>query len=243
MTQTGGIVGKLDGKVALVSGSTRGIGLGIATRFASEGARVVINGRSEDRVRAVAATIPGSYPAPADVTDATAVNAMVETVVRDLGDIGILVNNAGVSYRAAVTRITDDDWSRVLATNLTGVMYLCRAVVGGMKRNGGGNILNLTSGASYGMVGFSAYGASKGGLESFTLALSKELARFGIRANLLSPSALTDMTQELPDEILAARKDSFATVEAVAETALFLVSDEARYTTGERVRVTGEPPL
>jgi 3-oxoacyl-[acyl-carrier protein] reductase len=234
---------RLAGHVALISGSTRGIGLGLATKFAAEGARVVINGRDESTVRAVADTIPGAYAVAADISDSAAVDAMVAAAAKDVGDISILVNNAGVSSRRAITRVTDEEWARVLAVNLTGAMYLSRAVVGGMKRRGGGAILNMTSSAgTYGMVGFSAYAAAKGGLESLTLCLSKELARFNIRANALSPSVLTDMLRELPDELLDQLKDSAAPVEAVAETALFLVSDAARYTTGELVRVTGKPP-
>jgi len=144
------------------------------------------------------------------------------------------VNNAAISRRSAVTRVTAEEWDEVIRVNLTGPMYLTRAVVPVMKRHGGGVILNVISGAgTHGTTGFSSYAASKGGVVGLTMTWAQELVRFGIRVNALSPSALTDMMRQLPPEILDPMASKLAAPVDVADTALFLVSDLSRSVNGQ----------
>ena len=222
--------------MALITGSTRGIGKAMAEAFAEQGARVVVNGRKEEDARSVAAEISGSIGVGGDMADQSAIDALVRRASAELGPIDILVNNAAISRRSAVTRVTDEEWNEVIRVNLTGPMFLTRAVVPVMKANGGGVILNVISGAgTHGTVGFSSYAASKGGLAGLTMTWAKELSRFAIRVNALSPSALTDMMRELPPELFDPISSTLALPAAVAKTALFLVSDLAESVNGQIV--------
>jgi 3-oxoacyl-[acyl-carrier protein] reductase len=226
----------LQGKVAVVSGSTRGIGKAMAETFARQGASVVVNGRRSEDAEHVAASIPGSLGIGGDLSDRAAIDRLIAHVTSEWGRVDILVNNAAISRRSALTRVTDEEWEEVLRVNLTGPMFLTRAAVPLMKRQGGGVILNVISGAgTHGTTGFSSYAASKGGLVGLTMTWAKELARFGIRVNALSPSALTDMMRELPPELLAPVEASLAAPGDVADAALFLVSDLARAVNGQIV--------
>lgn len=231
----------LDGLVALISGSTRGIGRAMATAFAAEGARVVVNGRREADAEAVASTLPGAISFGGDLADRETIEALVDRVAGECGRLDILVNNAAISRRSALTRVTDDEWHEVIRVNLTGPMFLTRAVVPLMKRQGSGAILNVISGAgTEGTVGFSSYAASKGGLVGLTMTWAKELPRFGIRVNALSPSALTDMMRELPPEILGPIEDRLASPEEIAAAAVLLVSPRAAAVNGQIV-AAGRP--
>ncbi|MGE0794561.1 MAG: SDR family NAD(P)-dependent oxidoreductase [Acidimicrobiia bacterium] len=224
----------LDGRVAVISGSTRGIGRAMADAFAAEGARVVVNGRKEDDALAAAAQIPGSIGVGGDMADQAAIDLLVERATAELGRIDILVNNAAISRRTAIPRVTDDAWDEVMRVNLTGPMKLSRAVIPVMKAPGSGVILNVISGAgTHGTIGFSSYAASKGGLVGLTMTWAQELTRFGIRVNALSPSALTDMMRELPPELLAPMEARLASPDDVAGVALFLVSDLAKLVNGQ----------
>jgi len=237
------VSGLLQSKVAVVTGSTRGIGRAMAEEFARHGARVVINGRRAEDADAAAAEIPGALAVAGDMSDQAAIDALVAKVTSELGRIDILVNNAAISRRSAVTRVTDEEWNEVIRVNLTGPMFLTRAVVPAMKKQGGGVILNVISGAgTAGTIGFSSYGASKGGLVGLTMTWAKELARFGIRCNALSPSALTDMMRELPPELLGPMEESLAAPEDIAGVALFLVSDLSKSVNGQIVSAGGGPP-
>ncbi len=139
--------GPLHGHVALVTGSTRGIGRAVAERFAAEGARVVVNGRSAADAEQVAATLVGAVGIACDVSDLVSVRALCARVQEELGTVDILVNNAGIASRRAITRMTDDEWFESLAVNLTGSMYTTRELVPGMKAQGWGRIVNVTSAA------------------------------------------------------------------------------------------------
>jgi 3-oxoacyl-[acyl-carrier protein] reductase len=221
-------------KVAVISGSTRGIGRAMAEKFAREGARVVVNGRRSDDAQSVAATIPGAIGIGGDMSEQTDIDGLVERVDAELGRIDILVNNAAISRRSAVTRVTREEWDEVMRVNLTGPMFLTRAVVPIMKRQGRGTIVNVISGAgTQGTVGFSSYGASKGGLVGLTMTWAKELPRFGIRVNALSPSALTDMMRQLPPELLGPMEARLSDPADVADVALWLVSDLAKLVNGQ----------
>ena len=231
----------LDGLVAVVSGSTRGIGRAMAAAFAAEGAHVVVNGRKQADADAVAATLPGAIACGGDLSDQAVIDGLVERVTDEWGRVDVLVNNGAISRRSALTRVTDEEWHEVIRVNLTGPMFLTRAVVPLMKRQGSGVILNVISGATTeGSVGFSSYAASKGGLVGLTMTWARELPRFGIRVNALSPSALTDMMRQLPPEILGPMEEQLASPEEVAATALLLVSPLAAAVNGQVV-AAGRP--
>ena len=233
----------LDGKVAIITGSTRGIGRAMAEAFAADGARVVINGRRQEDAEAVAAAIPGSVAIGGDMADQQAIDALVAQVRSSLGRIDILVNNAAISRRSAITRVTDDEWNDVIRVNLTGPMALSRAVIPVMKEQRSGTILNVISGAAtHGSVGFSSYAASKGGLLGLTMTWAVELAPFRIRVNALTPSAMTDMMRQLPPEVIKELEAKLPAPEDVAGTALFLVSDLAKTVTGQVVQASTRLP-
>lgn len=224
----------LEGRVAIVTGSTRGIGRAMAELFAEHGARVVVNGRRQHDADAVAKQIPGSLACGGDMSERKAIDGLVERALAEWGRIDILVNNAAIAPRTAVTRVTDAEWDETLRVNLTGPLYMSRAVIPIMKRQSYGVILNLISGAAtHGSIGFTSYAASKGGLLGLTMTWAQELARFGIRVNALSPSALTDMMRQLPDELLEPMRERLADPRAVAATALALVSDLTELVTGQ----------
>jgi 3-oxoacyl-[acyl-carrier protein] reductase len=234
----------LDGRVALVTGSTRGIGRAIAEAFAAEGARVVVNGRRQADSDAIAATIPRSLSMGGDMGDRATIAALVDQVRAECGGIDILVNNAAIPQRSAITRLTDEEWDEVLRVNLTGPMALGRAVVPSMKERGGGSIINVISNAgTQGIPGFSAYAASKAGLLGLTLVWAKELARFGIRVNALSPGAMTDMMRQLPKEMLQPMEAWLSPPEDVAGAALFLASDLAKTVTGQVLEAGARGPV
>jgi len=233
----------LDGQVAVISGSTRGIGRSMAALFAREGARVVVNGRNEEDALAASRAIPGSIGIGGDMSDLTAIERLVQRVLEEWGRVDILVNNAAISRRSAITRVTDEEWDEVIRVNLTGPMYLTRAIVPLMKQQGGGVILNVISGAgTHGTIGFSSYAASKGGLVGLTMTWAQELPRFGIRVNALSPAALTDMMRELPPELLGPMEANLPSPDEVAEVALFLVSSQAKLVNGQIVGAGGGGP-
>jgi 3-oxoacyl-[acyl-carrier protein] reductase len=211
----------------------------MAETFAAQGARVVVNGRRDEDAAAASAQIPGSIGIGGDMSEQAAVDALVQRAVAELGPIEILVNNAAISRRSAITRVTDEEWNEVIRVNLTGPMLLTRAVVPVMKRQGGGVIVNVISGAGVqGSIGFSSYAASKGGLVGLTMTWAKELAGFNIRVNALSPSALTDMMRQLPPELLGPMEQQLADPADVAQTALFLVSPLGKSVHGQIVSAT-----
>jgi 3-oxoacyl-[acyl-carrier protein] reductase len=218
----------------------------IAARFVEEGASVVINGRSQDECGAVASMLgDAALPVAADLARSSDVDALVARAVEHWGTVDVLVNNAGIVRDGFLTRVSDDDWAQVIATNLSGAFFATRAVVPIMKKQQRGSIVNLTSWAGLrGNPGQVAYSTSKAGLHGLTLASAKELARFSIRVNALSPVAPTEMTSEMTEGQTTAMVNRIplhrlGDEREVAEAALYLASDRASYTTGQVLHVDG----
>jgi len=239
-------VGELAGRVAIVTGSTRGIGRALAERFAAEGARVVVNGRARTTAEEAAREIAGeTIGVGADVSVSSQVDAMVAQAVDAWGRVDILVNNAGISLDHFITRVPDDEWAQVLATNLSGPFYATRAIVPSMKEQTQGSIINMISWSGLrGNVGQAPYSSSKAGLIGLTLACAKELAKFGIRVNAISPAVATEIASDMPDELRTKAGSRTplrrrGTMNDVAEAALFLAGDRSIFTTGQILNVDG----
>jgi len=232
----------LEGKLALVTGASRGIGRAIAAELASAGASVVVGYRSgAEEAEALAAEI-GGRAVQADVADPEQAARLVE----EAGDLDILVNNAGLTRDGLILRMSDEDWRTVLDTNLSGVFHTCRAAARGMMKKRAGSIVNLTSVVGiHGNAGQTNYAASKAGIVGFTKSLAKEMASRGVRANAVAPGYIqTALTEVLPDEVQQAILANtplarLGTPEDVAGAVRFLCSDEASFVTGEVLLVDG----
>ena len=232
----------LEGKTALVTGGSRGIGKAIAAELAEAGATVVVGYQSAaEEAEAVAAEI-GGRAVQADVSDPDEARRLVE----EAGDVDLLVNNAGITRDGLLMRMPDDDWRAVLDTNLGGVFHTCRAASRGMLRRRSGSIVNLSSVVGvHGNPGQTNYGAAKAGIIGFTKSLARELGSRGVRANVVAPGYIdTRLTQELPDELKQAMLQNtplgrFGDPKDVAGAVRFLCSDEASFITGEVLLVDG----
>ena len=232
----------LEGKVALVTGASRGIGRAIAVELAGAGAEVVVGYRSgRDEAEAVAAEI-GGRALEADVSDAGSAAALVEAA----GELDILVNNAGLTRDGLLARMSDDDWRTVIDTNLSSVFYTCRAVARPMMRRRAGSIVNLSSIVGvHGNPGQTNYAASKAGIIGFTKSLARELGSRNVRANVVAPGYITtQLTDVLPDEAKQAMLTNtplgrLGDPEDVAGVVRFLCSDEAAFVTGVVLLVDG----
>lgn len=222
-------MGVLDGRVALVTGSTWGIGRAIAELFTAEGAAVIVNGRRQADAEKAAQEISGqTIGIGADQSSLAEIRALCRQAEQAFGTVDVLVNNAAIAPRTAITRVTDAEWDETLLVNLTAPFWYIRELVPGMKKIGRGAILNVTSGAGIsGTVGFSSYSAAKGGMNGLSYTLALELERFGIRTNLLAAGAMTDMMRQLPKDVFDPDSANMPTVEANARTALRLVADES----------------
>ena len=232
----------LEGKSALVTGASRGIGRAIAAELARAGASVVIGYRSgREEAEALAAEL-GGRAVQADVSNADDARRLVE----EAGDLDILVNNAGLTRDGLLARMPDDDWRTVIETNLSSVFYTCRAVCRPMMKKRAGAIVNVSSIVGvHGNWGQTNYAASKAGIIGFTKSLARELGSRNVRANVVAPGYVkTQLTDVLPEEATAAMLQNtplgrLGEPADVAGAVRFLCSDEASFITGEVVLVDG----
>ncbi|MBI4311532.1 MAG: 3-oxoacyl-[acyl-carrier-protein] reductase [Chloroflexi bacterium] len=241
----------LQGKTALVTGASRGIGRAIALRLARDGAKVGVNYRAnreaaESAAQAVREAGSEALLLPADVADAAQVQAMFQEIERAWGGVDILVNNAGVNRDGLIIRMSEEDWDAVLDTNLKGAFLCAKAAARSMLRKRWGRIINMSSVIGVaGNAGQANYAASKAGLIGLTRALAKELASRNITVNALTPGFIdTDMVSVMSEEARAAVKtrialDRFGTADDVAALVAFLAGPEAAYITGQAIGVDG----
>jgi 3-oxoacyl-[acyl-carrier protein] reductase len=232
------------GSTVLVTGGARGIGLEIGRAFRSWCADVVLIDQDRDELDHAAAEI-GAFGVVADVRSTDEVEAAVRESVDLTGRLDVLVNNAGILRDNVVWKITDEDWTAVMATHAGGTFRFTRAVIPVMRAAGGGRIVNVTSYAGIrGNTGQANYSMAKAGIIGFTKTTAKELARFGITVNAISPNAVTRMVDSIPTDKradLAAEipMERFGMPEEMAPAVAFLASEQAQYITGVVLPVDG----
>lgn len=241
---------RLKDKVAVVTGSTRGLGRAIAERYAEEGARVVLIDRSGDTLQGAVAEMKEKYNQVygyvMDVTDRQQVRSVFQQIVEDLGTVDVLVNNAGITADAQLYKMTDEQWDNVINVNLTGVYNCSKEAVNIMRSKEYGKIINISSVVGlYGNFGQTNYAATKSGVIGMTKSMAKELGRKNINVNAVCPGFIeTEMTAKMPEKVLDMMKEKAPLYRLgkpmdVANACLFLASEESSFVTGAVVSVDG----
>jgi 3-oxoacyl-[acyl-carrier protein] reductase len=238
-------------KVALVTGSSRGIGRAIAIELAKSGIDIIVNNDKDTQegfevVNEIKRIGQHAIYIQADVSDPDKVEKMVEKIINEFGRIDILINNAGITRDKKLVNMDRDQWNRVISVNLTGAFNCIKSVIKYMEKQGGGKIINISSVmGEIGNIGQANYSAAKGGLISLTKTVAKEYARDGILANAVAPGFIeTKMLETIPENIKEKMLDQIplgrlGKVEEVAKLVRFLVSDDANYITGQVINING----
>ncbi|WP_045757699.1 3-oxoacyl-ACP reductase FabG [Xanthomonas albilineans] len=238
----------LQGEIALVTGASRGIGAAIADELAAQGATVIGTATSDAGAQAIGARLAasGGHGRPLDVTDASAVDALIEAIAKEFGPVSILVNNAGITRDTLLMRMRDDDWQAIIDTNLTSVFRTSKAVLRGMMKARKGRIVNIASVVGVtGNPGQANYAAAKAGIIAFSKSMAKEIGSRGITVNVVAPGFIdTDMTKALPEAQRTALLQQIALGQLgqtadIAHAVAFLVGPCAGYITGETLHVNG----
>lgn len=246
------MTGVLDGRVAVVTGASRGIGRSIALALAAAGADVALAGRDVARLDAVAGQIRDSgrsaLAVPTDVTDRARVDALVARTVDELGGLDIVVNNSGVVSSLPLLEVSDEEWDRVLDTNLRGVFLVTRAAGRHLVEQGSGKVVNIASNFAFkGVAGHAAYCASKAGVVAFTRAMAVEWARYGVQVNALAPGYVeTDLNADVRADPDAAERivrsvpaRRMGRADEFGPWVVLLASPASDYMTGETVTIDG----
>lgn len=233
------------GRTVVVTGGARGIGRALSEFFASAGATLAIADVDAEALAEITTQLDGTIPLEIDVADAEAVDRGIRDVVERTGRLDVVVNNAGILRDRVVWKLTDDDWNAVIGVHLTGTFNTTRAAVPTMREQGYGRLVNVTSYTGlHGNVGQANYAAAKAGIIGFTRTTAKELARFGITVNAISPNAETDMVASIPADRLEELRAEipmgrFSEPAEVAPAVGFLASEAAGYITGVVLPVDG----
>jgi 3-oxoacyl-[acyl-carrier protein] reductase len=238
----------LKGEIALVTGASRGIGAAIADELASLGATVIGTATTEAGAQAIGERLAASdgHGRMLNVTDGSAVEALVDAIAKEFGPVSILVNNAGITRDNLLMRMKDEDWQAILDTNLSSVYRTSKAVMRGMMKARKGRIINIASVIGVtGNAGQSNYAAAKAGIIAFSKSLAKEIGSRGITVNVVAPGFIaTDMTKDLPEDSKAAMLGQIALGRLgepadIARAVAFLAGPSAAYITGETLHVNG----
>lgn len=242
-------MGKLDGKVAIVTGGSRGIGKGIVYQFVNEGAQVVFSYRSSDEQANSIVSELGADKVLAVKSDASILadaQELVAQTIAKFGRIDALINNAGITRDNLMLRMSEEQWDEVIQVNLKSVFTLTKASLKTLLKQRSGSIINMSSVVGvFGNAGQANYAASKAGIIGFSKSIAKEVGSRGIRCNSVTPGFIqTEMTEELDEKVRASYvaniplKD-FGTVDDIAHICTFLASDDSRYITGQVISVCG----
>lgn len=242
----------LKGKTALITGASRGIGKGIAEKFAANGANIAFTfASSVEKARAFEAELSSKYGVKAigyqsDASDFNAAAALADQVVADFGNIDVLINNAGITRDTLLMRMTEEQWDEVISTNLKSAFNLTKACLKTFLKNRSGSIINMTSIVGItGNAGQANYSASKAGMIGFTKSVAKELGSRNVRCNAIAPGFIeTEMTAALDEGVKKQWIDTIplkrgGTTEDVANCCIFLASDMSTYITGQTINVCG----